>query len=83
MREKIQSASMNLIRFYIALNTEEKNVFYHPKSKLGRYSKCNDWTVRIDVLVGYSVTGVQIVVMVRSRWMRVVWATACHCKFAS
>ena len=34
------------------------------------------------VLVGYSVVGVQIVVMVRSGQMWVVWATACHCKFA-
>ena len=40
---------------------------------------CNDRTVSVDVLMGYSVTGVYIVVMVRSRWMQVVWATACRC----
>ena len=42
---------------------------------------CSDRTVSVDVLMGYSVAGVYIVVMVCSRWMRVVWATACHCKF--
>ena len=43
-------------------------------------SLCNDRTVSVYVLLGYSVAGVYIVVMVRSRWMRVVWATACRCK---
>ena len=31
--------------------------------------------------MGYSVAGVYIVVMVRGRWIRVVWATTCRCKF--
>ena len=31
--------------------------------------------------MGYNVAGVYIVVMVRSRWNRAVWATAFHCKF--
>ena len=33
------------------------------------------------VLVGYSVAGIQIVVVVHSGWMWVVWATVCRCRF--
>ena len=37
--------------------------------------KCNDQTRNLDVIMGYSVAGMYIVVMVHSRWIRVVWAT--------
>ena len=41
---------------------------------------CNDRTLYMFVLVGYSVAGVRIVVVVRSGQMWVVWATACRCR---
>ena len=45
------------------------------------HTLCNDRTVRVDVLMGYSVAGMQIVAMVRGRRIRVVWATTCRCQF--
>ena len=42
---------------------------------------CNDRTVSLDVLMGYSVVGMYIVAMVHGRWIRVVWATTCRCEF--
>ena len=42
---------------------------------------CNDRTGNLDVIMGYSVAGMYIVAMVHGRWIRVVWATTCHCEF--
>ena len=43
---------------------------------------CNDWPFYMVVLVGYSIAGLRIVDVVRSRRMLVVWATTCCCRFA-
>ena len=43
---------------------------------------CNDRTSNLDVIMGYSVAGMQIVAMVHGRWIRVVWATPCRSRRA-
>ena len=42
---------------------------------------CSDQTGNQDVIMGYSVAGMYIVVMVHGRWIRVVWATSWRCEF--